>query len=93
MNDFEKLDMPKKSRLGWYVVSMVNGVHYLHDDSRIHVGTQDSFSSSTGYFSKESNAYDYAQRYYKYHGMKYPYSLPTEGSRKVNDGSQKMIFV
>lgn len=92
MNDFEDLDIPKDARCGWYIVSLVNGVHYLHDDCRIHTGTQDSFSSSTGYFGTEEGAYACARRYYKYHGVEYPYIQPTETSQKVNDGSQKMNF-
>lgn len=92
MNEFEDLDIPKEALHGWYVVSLVNGVHYLHEDCRIHTGTQDSFSSSTGYFTTEGAAYACARRYYTYHSIEYPYIALADDSQKVNDGSQQMNF-
>lgn len=91
MSDFEDLDTPKKALRGWYVVSKKNGVHYLHDDRRMHIGTADKFSLSTGYFPTEDSAHACAQHYYKYHGKKYPHTT-IEDSQNVNDGSQQMNF-
>ena len=90
MNNFEILDIPKEARLGWYVVSIDNGVRYLHGDGRTHVGTEDSYSLSTGYFDSEYEAYKCSQRYYKYHSVVYPHAIPD--SQNVNDGSQQMNF-
>lgn len=90
MNNFEILDIPKEARNGWYVVSIDNGVHYLHDDGRMHTGTEDRYSNSTGYFASEYAAGECSLRYYKYHSMVYPYTIPD--SQNVNDGSQQMNF-
>ena len=93
MNKFEELDVPKQAKLGWYVVTMWGSVTYLHDDGKIHTGTQDAFYTSSGYFDTELEAHKCAERYYLTNSRKYPYAtLLNAASRKERTGSQVMNF-
>jgi hypothetical protein len=93
MNEFEELDVPKQANLGWYIVSLWGPVHYLHDDGMIHIGTEDSFYTSSGYFETELEAHKSAERYYLTHGRKYPYTTLLNAAYKQQaDSSQVMDF-
>jgi len=92
MSEFEELDLPKQTHLGWYVVTMWGIVTYLHNDGEIHKGSQDPKYISTGYFETEYQAHKCAEHYYLSHARKYPYTLGLNRSQKVNLGSQIMNF-
>lgn len=92
MNNFKDLDIPKKARLGWYVVVTATIVKYLHDDGQIHTGTQDSYYNSSGYFATEHEAHKAAERYYLNNCRAYPYMATLNASQNVNEGSRVMNF-
>jgi hypothetical protein len=92
MNDFEELNAPKQSHLGWYVVTTWGIVTYLHDDGKIHTGTEDRFYTSSGYFPSEYEAHKCAERYYLTNCRKYPYGNLLNASQKISGCSEVMEF-
>jgi len=91
MNDFKDLSEPQQALLGWYVLCTWEINEYLHDDGQTHLGCEDKYYQSSGYFDTELEAHLAAERYYLTRCRKYPHTF-AKVSQTANVGSQVMNF-
>ena len=91
MDDFKDLNPPQEALLGWYVLCTYEANEYLHDDGQTHIGCEDSFYQSSGYFDTEMEAHLAAERYYLKRCRKYPHTFTKVGEHKTVT-SQVMNF-